>query len=215
MIAVFSEIEQGTDEWLRVRAGIPTASMFGALADRGEGKTRRTYMLKLAGEILTGEPMANFSNQHTRRGHYQEEEARQLYAFMRGVDVDTVGFIRNGDKGGSPDGLVGEDGGVEIKTKLPHLHLDVLLKNEVPEEHLPQVDGLIFVAEREWWDFSSYCRGLKPFIKRVYRDEERIKKLASAVDRFNNELADIVEQVRRGSEPVDAPEQNTEFEWIF
>ncbi|WP_018935686.1 MULTISPECIES: lambda exonuclease family protein [unclassified Thioalkalivibrio] len=219
MIEIHRDIEQGTEEWLRVRAGIPTASQFGELIDRGQGKTRRTYMLKLAGEILTGEPMPGFSNQHTRRGHEQEDEARETYGFIREVDVEQVGFIRNGDKGGSPDGLVGIDGGCEVKTKLPHLHLEVLLAEEVPAEHMPQIDGLIWVAEREWWDFISYCRGLPPFIKRVYRDEKRIRKISRAIDQFNQELADIVEKVRRGSEPMHAPDtipaQEPDLDTIF
>lgn len=193
---IYRDIEQGSDEWFQVRAGIPTASEFSKILAKGAGKTRRSYMLKLAGEILTGEPAENFSTTHTRRGHEQEPLARTLYGFAKGLPVEQVGFIRNGDQGASPDGLIGDDGGLEIKTKLPHLHLEVLLADEVPNEHMAQIDGLLWISEREWWDFMSYCPRMEPFVKRVYRNEERIKTLANAVDAFNAELHEIVEQAR-------------------
>jgi hypothetical protein len=78
------ECEQNSPEWLRARMGIPTASAFSDVLAKGEGKTRRTYMLKLAGELITGEPMESFSNAHTERGHLLEEEARDLYTLQTG-----------------------------------------------------------------------------------------------------------------------------------
>lgn len=136
--------EQNSPEWLQARAGIATASQFATIL--ASGKTagspsvgRRTYMLKLAGEIITGEPMESFSNEHTERGHAMEDQARDLYAFQTGYQLDRVGFIRNGRAGASPDSLIGDDGGAEIKTKLPHLLIDVLLKGEVPPEHKAQI----------------------------------------------------------------------------
>src|SRR3569833_1490525 len=119
--------EQNSPEWLRARMGIPTASAFGDVLAKGEGKTRRTYMLKLAGEIITGEPMESFSNAHTERGHALEEEARDLYIFQTGAELERVGIIRNGRAGCSPDSLIGEDGGLEIKTTLPHLLIETIL----------------------------------------------------------------------------------------
>lgn len=205
MMQVF-DCEQGSDEWLAVRAGIPTASEFCTVMakgrDGGASKTRRTYMLKLAGEVLTGEPMDRYSNGHMERGHEMEAEARDLYAFMQDVEPRCVGFIRNGNKGGSPDSLVGDDGGVEIKTALPHIQIERLLAGKVPPEHLPQVQGNIWIAEREWWDFVSYWPKLPPLIVRAYRDEPYIKTLSAAVDQFNEELAELVERIRHYQEPA-------------
>lgn len=199
MIEIFN-CEQGTEEWLRARAGIPTASEFSTLLMKGRGgaesKTRRTYMLKLVGEILTGEQMEGFNNHHMERGKVMEDEARDLYAFMKDVTPECVGFIRNGDKGCSPDSLVDANGMVEIKTKLPHLQVDCLLGNRVPPEHVAQCQGALWVAEREWIDFVSYWPKLPLFVTRTYRDEEYISKLAAAVDQFNLELAELVETVR-------------------
>jgi hypothetical protein len=193
--------DQGSEEWVKARLGIPTASEFHTVMakgkDGGDSKMRRTYMLKLVGEILTGEQMDGYSNHHMERGKAMEEEARDLYAFMTDTSPECVGFIRNGDKGCSPDSLVGDKGLVEIKTKLPHLQVDCLLGGRVPPDHKAQCQGALWVAEREWIDFVSYWPGLPLFVIRETRDEEYIGKLASAVDSFNDELAQMVDRVRK------------------
>lgn len=194
------ECEQGSAEWFAARMGIPTASEFSTVMASGRGggesKTRKTYMLKLAGELLTGEPMESFSNHHTERGKEQEPDARNLYAFMKDVEPQLVGFIRNGNTGCSPDSLVGKDGMVEIKTKLPHLQIECILSGGIPSEHRAQCQGALWVAEREWIDFVSYWPGLPLHVAREYRDEDYIKKLSGAVDEFNGELAVLVDRIR-------------------
>lgn len=188
--------DQGTPEWFACRLGIPTASQFATVMAAGRGgaesKTRRTYMLKLAGEILTGDPMDSFSNAHTERGHEMEPQARSYYAMQKDVDPQQVGFIRNGNKGASPDSLIGNDGMLEIKTKLPHLLLDVLLRGVFPADHKAQCQGQLWVAEREWVDLTCYWPKMPSFIVRAYRDEPYIKEMSAAVDQFNDELAEIV-----------------------
>lgn len=198
MIEVFN-CEQGSEDWFACRLGIPTASMFGTVMAKGQGKTRRTYLLRLLGERITGDQSYTYSNSHMERGHELEPEAREAYAFIKDVEPQLVGFIRNGDKGASPDSLIDTDGCLEIKSKLPHLQLDVLLKKEMPTEHIPQVQGQLWVAEREWCDFVSYWPKLKPFIKRVYRDEAYIKVLSDEVRRFNDELNEFEERYRRAA----------------
>jgi YqaJ-like viral recombinase domain len=197
--------EQGSEEWFKVRAGMPTASEFATVMAAGRGggesKMRRTYMLKLAGEILTGEPMDSYTNHHMERGKEMEAGARDLYAFMQDVDPDLVGFIVNGTKGCSPDSLIGADGMAEIKTKLPHLQIDVLLRGELPPEHKAQCQGALWVAEREWIDFVSYWPRLPLFVTRAYRDEPYIGALSAAVDQFSEELAALVDQIRTTYEP--------------
>jgi len=194
------DMEQGSEDWFRARAGIPTASRFATVMAQGlkgeSSKTRRTYMLQLAGEILTGKPMDGYSNAHMERGHEMEPDARQLYAFMTDAEPELVGFIRSGDKGASPDSLIGAAGLLEIKTKLPHLLIDVLLKDEFPAEHKAQCQGALWVSEREWIDIAVYWPGLPLFVKRAGRDEPYIANLAAEVDRFNEELAGVVERVR-------------------
>ena len=196
MMEVFTGLEQGSSEWFACRAGLPTASKFATVMAKGEGKTRSEYMRKLAGEILTGEPSEQFSNVHTDRGNAMEDEARETYAFINDAEIQRVGFIRNGNRGASPDSLVGTDGGLEIKTALPHIQIDRLERNRLPPEHKAQVQGNLWIAEREWWDFVSYWPGLPVLTVRVPRDEEYIANLASEIDRFNDELAALVERIR-------------------
>ena len=192
--------EQGQPEWFAARTGIVTASEFQTLLMKGKGggdsATRRTYMRKLAGEIITGEPSEGFTNAHTERGKAMEPEARDLYAFMADCEPQQVGFIKSGRKGASPDSLIGDQGGLEIKTRLPHLMIELLEKDEVPPEHIAQIQGGMWVAEREWWDFVAYWPKLPLFVKRVYRDEAYIKTLASAVNQFNEELDALVSRIR-------------------
>lgn len=195
MIQVF-EMDQGGDAWFQARLGIPTASKFATVMAKGEGKTRSEYMRKLAGEIITGEVTESFSSIHTERGKEMEDEARQTYAFINSVEPQLVGFLRNGNKGASPDSLIGENGGLEIKTALPHIQIDRLERDRLPPEHKAQVQGNLWISEREWWDFVSYWPRLPMLCVRVFRDEEYIKTMSDEIDRFNDELAALVERIR-------------------
>lgn len=199
MISIFN-CAQGTEEWYLARAGIPTASMFATVMASGRGggesKTRAKYMRQLAGEIITGKPIEGYSNHHMERGHEMEPEARDLYAFATDTVPEIVGFVRNGNKGCSPDSLVGANGMLEIKTKLPDLLIECLERDDFPPEHRAQCQGALWVAEREWIDITVYWPGMPVFIKRAHRDESYIKTVAGAVDQFNDELAALVERVR-------------------
>jgi hypothetical protein len=196
------DCEQGSPEWYLARLGIPTASEFATIMAKGKGggdsKTRRTYLLKLLGERITGEPMYSYSNDHMERGKVMEDEARDFYAFMTDAEPQRVGFIRNHGSGCSPDSLIGDAGMLEIKTKLAHLQIEVLLSGEVPSDHKAQLQGQLWVAEREWVDFVSYWPKTPPFIKRVYRDEAYIKGIAEAVDIFLSELSALQRRMESG-----------------
>lgn len=189
---------QGEPEWFAARLGIPTASCFEDVMAGGKGITRRKYMLKLVGEKLTGEVADGFSNQHTERGKALEPEARELYQLQTGNICETVGFIRaDYDAGASPDSLIGNDGLLEIKTKLPHLQLEYLLSEKSPTEHMKQIQGQIMIAEREWCDFVSFWPGLPLFVKRVYRDQRMCDEIRFAINEFNIELNEIIEKIGR------------------
>ena len=193
-------MDQGSAAWHEARRGIPTASEFAAVMATGKGgkpsASRRTYMLKLAGEIITGEMQEQFVTAHMVRGHTMEPEARDLYAFVEDQPIQQVGFIRNWGAGCSPDGLVGDAGLLEIKTNLPHIHIERMLADEYPPEHVAQAMGCLWIAEREWIDMICYWPKMPRFVKRLYRDEEYIGRLADAVSAFNEELAAIVDRIR-------------------
>lgn len=201
MIEVFTDIQQGSPEWFLCRSGIPTSSKFATVMAKGEGKTRAKYMRQLAGEIITGKPMESFTNSHMERGHIMEPDARDHYSFITDTAPELVGFIRNGDKGCSPDSLIGENGMLEIKSKLPDLLIECLERDAFPPEHKAQCQGALWVAEREWIDIVVYWPDMPVFIKRAYRDEPYIKTMSDAVNLFNEELAAMVERIRSYQPP--------------
>lgn len=207
MVEIIS-CDQNSADWHRARMGIPTASEFATVMAKGKGggesKTRQTYLYKLAGEIITGQPMESYSNAHMERGHAMEQEARELYEFMTDQTCERVGFIRSGRKGASPDSLVGPNGLVEIKTKLPHLVIEALFRGEFPPEHKAQCQGQLWVAEREWLDIAIYWPGMPLFVTTATRDEAYIRELSDAVDIFNAELDIIVDRVRAYGERKEA-----------
>lgn len=192
--------EQGSPEWAQGRLGIPTASEFAAILTKGrsgaESKTRLSYLYKLAGERLTGEPMETISSFHMERGKLMEDEARSVYSFVTGAACERVGFLRRGKAGASPDALIGQDGLLEIKTKLPHLMVETILRGEFPPEHKAQCQGQLWIAERDWIDIAIYWPGMPIFITRAVRDEAYISELADEVEVFNTELDLTVERIR-------------------
>lgn len=190
---------QGSPEWFAARAGMPTASEFQAVMagkDAASRTARRTYMLKLVGERLTRKPRPAFSGRHTRRGHAMEAEARDLYAFLKGVTPVQVGFITNKGAGCSPDSLIGVNGALEIKTKEPHLLLDAYLNPLFPAEHKAQCQGQLFVAEREWVDLAIYWPDMPLVTQKAYRDEPYLKALERELAVFNAELEMLVDRLR-------------------
>ena len=200
------DCDQGSLDWQLARLGLPTASMFDAVLAKGRGGaeslTRARYLRTLAAELITGEPGESFVTPAMERGKQMEAEAREFYAFVHDADPELVGFIKNGRAGCSPDALLGDDGTLEIKTKRGDILIDALLRDEFPAEHIPQCQGNLWVAEREWIDLACYWPGLPMLVKRAYRDEPYIKALAGEVARFNDELAAIVDRVKAyGSAP--------------
>lgn len=188
--------DQGTPEWIAARLGIPTASAFSDVLAKGEGKSRKTYMMKLAGEVLTGEAHPGFSTPAMERGHEWEAEARDWYSFETGAQVQRVGFIRNGRAGCSPDGLIGDLGGLEIKTTEPQHLIPMIEAGKFPSKFAAQVQGNLWITGRQWWDLVVYWRGLPPFLIRARRDNGYIANLAGEVARFNDELDATVANVR-------------------
>lgn len=188
------DFDQNSTEWFEARRGIVTASRFSDALAKGQGITRRKYLLTLAGEAITGECAESYSNAHMERGHLMEAEARDMYAFTRDVEPVSVGFMRRGRIGASPDSLLGSDGLLEIKSKLPHLQLDVLDKGKLPSEHVAQVQGQLLVSGREWADFVSYWPKLPLFCIRVERDEKYIEMLNQALADFVGEMDEIIKR---------------------
>ena len=193
------EAEQGTQEWLDARLGRPSASQFYKLITTS-GKPSASaddYISEMIAERITGESEPIYVNEWMQRGTELEPEARATYEFIHGVDVKEVGFILDdsGEFGCSPDGLVGDDGGVEFKCPAPKNHIAWSRKGVCPSKHYAQVQGCLYITGREWWDFMSYHPDMKPFIVRVERNEEFIEKLAEqislAVEEIKSEVRNL------------------------
>lgn len=190
---------QGTDEWLNERLGHCTASCFSDVLAKGEGKMRRRYMRQLVAERLTGKPIESWSGAHMARGKEQEPLARIEYQSITGLDVEQVGFIRHQSlmAGASPDGLIGTDGGVEIKSVIPTVQLETIERGLYPPEHVAQVQGNLWITGRKWWDFVSYCPDYTNEVLRLYRfrverDEAYIAELDAQVAKFLDEVDAMV-----------------------
>lgn len=187
------DCQQGTSEWAKARIGIPTASCFDKLITPRTMKpsaSAKDYMhLKLA-EWLLDAPLDDAISQWMERGYQLEEEAVNLYELQHDTDTEAVGFILRDDRaaGASPDRLVGADGLLEIKCPSAKVHVGYLL-GSVADDYRCQVQGQLYIAEREWCDVVSYCPGLPLAEVRVQRDEEFIGRLEGALDVFLAELA--------------------------
>lgn len=201
-IEVF-DCEQGSPEWFACRLGIPTASCFDLVQAKGrtkgeDSKTRRKYLRRLAGEIITGRAAETYTNAHMERGKELEPEARELYRFANEVELKQVGFVKDAEKGAgaSPDALVADEGGLEIKCCIPDIVIEKIEADKFPSEYWAQCQGGLWVTGREWWDLVIYCPAMPLFVKRAWRDEAYIAELAAAVAQFNEELEQTVERVR-------------------
>lgn len=179
---------QGSDAWHEARRGVATASEFHKVLAKGDGKTRRSYMHTLAGERIAGRVEPGYSNQYMNRGKEDESDAVGEYEALTGEIVLPCGFMRRGDIGCSPDGLVGNDGQIEAKTKNYDLHIACIDKGDVPSTHVAQVQGALLVSQRQWLDFISYSKGLPIFVKRVFPDVAYQARLKVELDEFLAEM---------------------------
>lgn len=195
MKPVIFNCEQGSEEWFNLRLGIPTASNFSKILAKGQGKTRKSHMYDLAEEIIKEEIKDSYVSDDMENGREYEAEAREHYESINKVKVEQVGFIKLGDIGCSPDGLIGDEGGLEIKCPKYKTQIKRIDENVFPYEYKPQVQGSLMITGRKWWDFFSYCRGLQPFQVRICRDEEYIKKLRKECDVFIHDLSKLIDKL--------------------
>ncbi len=193
------EIIQGSDEWKQLRLGKVTASRVADVVARtktGYGASRANYMAQLIAERLTDTPAESYTNAAMQHGVDTEPEARAAYEFYQGVTVQQVAFVPHpqiDQAGASPDGLVGEDGLVEIKCPNTATHLETLLGQAVPAKYETQMQFQMACTGRQWCDFVSYDprmpENMRLFIKRLPRDDKRIAELESEIAAFLLEMA--------------------------
>jgi putative phage-type endonuclease len=191
--------EQGSPEWFAARIGKVTASRIAdvvAKTKTGPSASRANYMAELLAERLTGVTAESFKSESMKWGAENEPDARAAYEFYRNETVTEVGFVLHPNidqSGASPDGFVGEDGLVEIKCPNTATHMDTLLGKMVPAKYVNQMQWQMACTGRQWCDFVSYDprmpEHLRMFVKRMPRDDKRIKELETEVAGFLLEIA--------------------------
>lgn len=199
---IILDVEQGSDEWLAARLGIPTASRMHCLLVDGRvcspfGQGAMDYLDEVVAERFTGVSASTFKgNADTERGHRVEPIAAQAYideGFASADDVYEVGIVLTKGVGASPDRLVGADGGLEIKSRAAKGMMKLLRNNKIDNEHITQVQVNLWATGRKWWDYFVYCDGIPPFCKRFYPDldlhaklDERVPLFLALADEFEN-----------------------------
>lgn len=201
------DVEQGSPEWLEVRLGKATASNFSdilaTLKTGGEAAGRKNYRTQLAIERLTGKAPDHFTSKPMEWGHDTEELALTHYTLETGNEVQKIGFVQHDTMmaGASPDGFVGDDGGVEVKCMNTANHIAVLRLNDIPAKYKAQIQGNMWVSDRKWWDFVSFDPDMPTnsqiFIKRMERDDSWINELAMNVSLFLDEVEKEVKFIER------------------
>jgi putative phage-type endonuclease len=198
-------MEQRTPEWFAKRLGLVTASRIAdvmAKVKTGTAASRSGYMTQLVTERLTGQPTEGYQSAAMEWGIEQEGAARAAYEARTGVLVDEVDFVRHPilEAGASPDGLVGEDGCIEIKCPNTATMLEYIEDRSVPRKYLLQIQWQLACTGRNWCHFVAYDPRLPEHLQllviRVPRDEDVIEQIAAEVGRFLTELRDRVEYLR-------------------
>lgn len=199
-----SSSDQGSAQWLFERCGYITASRFDDVIRKlKSGKysaDRETYMWELVVERITGVPSDHWTSAAMEWGTENEQRSGMAYEAATGALLERVGFVKHPTikwVGASPDALIGDDGGFESKSPFnSRYHLQTMIAGKIPDEHVAQVQGGMWVTGRKWWDFQSFDPRLPPplnrFCQRVERDDKYIAVLEAEVTAFAEEVAAMV-----------------------
>lgn len=201
MAIYLDHIEQGTEAWFQARLGRITMSNAGKLLAGGQGKTRNSYIISVASELITGIAADKISTWDMERGILLEPYARQAYESMTRREVRQTGLAYLNEErriSASPDGVMAYRG-VEIKCPSPKNHLATIIEGKSPRKHAPQLQGSMWVTDLALWDYCSFCPEFKEmplFIVTAYRDEEMIKRIEESALRAVEEVDDYVKMAK-------------------
>jgi len=219
---IYEQLEQGSDEWLQARCGIVTASQIGKLLTPklqvADNDTSRGLTLTLAAERITGHVEYVHPTFDMQRGTEDEPIARDLYS-EHYAPVEEVGFMTRdfgwGVIGYSPDGLVGDDGLIEIKSRKPKVHLQTILAGKPPAENMAQLQAGLLVSGRDWIDYLSFSPGLPLWPTRIYPDPAWFDAITAAAEQFEINVADIISDYNHETNGLPPTERRIEIEDIF
>jgi hypothetical protein len=217
-LTIYEDLEQGSPEWLLARCGILTASNVGSLLTPtlkiASSETSRAIQRLLTAERITGHVEEVFVSADMERGMFDEPLARDLYSTTY-APVTELGFLVreiDGYKlGYSPDGLVGEDGLIEIKSRKQKIHLKTILDDSVPTENMAQIQAGLLVSGREWCDYLSYCGGMPMYRIRVLPDPAWQEAIIGALAAFETQSAIWVDEYLTRTEGLPSTERIDHF----
>jgi hypothetical protein len=199
---VYADIEQGTPEWDAVRCVKASGSHMADVTMKKDKAGYRNYRARLVGEAITGDIEETYCGYDMQQGIELEPDARGVYEYKKDVLVTQVGFIDHPhieNSGSSPDGLVGDDGAIEIKCVLKATHIDTMLTGKIPTKYVKQMQWLMACSGRLWCDYVSYCPALgvdlQLHVIRVERDDAMIKELETAVILLNKDVLSTIAQL--------------------
>lgn len=197
-------MSQGTDEWFQARLGRVTASRISDVMMNPKTAGYQNYRAQLVCERLTGNPTETFTSAAMQHGIDTEPQARAFYELETGNDVEQVGFIQHPKlimAGASPDGLIGDDGGLEIKCPQPATHIKTLTGSAIDRGYILQMQWGMACTDRAWWDFVSFCPSLpiemQMHRQRFDRDAELIEEITAAVTSFLSEVDRLCADLER------------------
>lgn len=199
-LTTYPELAQGSDEWHKARCGLITASELdrimtpGTLKPANNDKTRQ-HVYELAAQRINQYVEPSYIGDNMLRGWADEINARDLYSENYAPVVEVGGMVR--DFGAfklwcSPDGLVGDDGGIECKSRVQKYQLQTIAANEVPNEYVLQIQAALLVSGREWWDFISYSGGMPMWVIRVLPDKVVQEAIIAACEAFEAKVQEIM-----------------------
>lgn len=213
MITVY-DVEQGSDEWIEARRGILTASEVKLIVTptlkKANNDKSRAHLWELLAQRVSGFVEPKYVSDDMLRGSFDESAARDIYG-ENYAEVEEAGFIVNDDHGFplgySPDGLVGDDGLIEIKSRLQKFQVEAIVNGEIPKQHMLQMQTGLLVTGRKWCDYVQYCAGLPLFVQRVLPNQEMRMAIIEAglaledelnlkADLYANKAKDLVETER-------------------
>lgn len=212
-LTVYSELEQGSDEWIQARAGIVTASTVGKLLTStgrvASNDTSRTLIETLVAERITGRVEHMHPTRDMQRGTLLEPFARDAYETHHAL-VHMTGFMVRDDWGYkigySPDGLVGDDGLLEIKSRKPRIHIKTIRDDRVPAANMAQLQAGLLVSGRQWIDYCSYSPGLPLYVRRIWPDDKWQSAILATTELFEDHAQSLIEDYRRDTRGLPATE---------
>lgn len=217
-VVYHKEFDQRSGQWIKARCGLLTASeikliMTPSKLEFASNDKSRAHVCEIAAQRINNYSEPTYQSDDMLRGTMDEEQVKSIYA-DKYAPLTECGFITNDNHGFtlgySPDGLVGDDGQIEIKSRRQKFQLETVCNNEMPDDYMLQVQAGLLISGRKWCDFISYCGGMVMFVKRIYPDLDIHGKIIAACFVFERVVAEKIEQYHKNADQFQMTERYEE-----